>query len=211
MSRPSENRLTSKKKTRLAEEADPEERKTYQKGQAKLDVGRSIFIDEFGVHSGMNRHYARAPEGLRAEMIEPFQKEVKLSVIGSIRLAGVGPTLSIEGAIDGEIFHQYVQQFLLPQLRKGDIVLLDNAKIHHKQQTIELIETVGAKVKHIPAYSPDFNPMEQCISKIKTDLRSRKPKTRITIERTIAKSMNEVTTKNIRGWFKHCGYTCPDN
>ena len=159
----------------------------------------------------MTRRYARAPQGLRAEMTEPFQQEIKLSVISALGLDGIGATLVIEGAIDGEVFHQYAQQFLLPQLRSGDIVLMDNAKIHHKQKTIELIESVGATVEHLPAYSPDFNPIEQCISKIKTELRSQKPRTRAKIERGLVKAMNKVTTDVIHGWFRHCGYECQRN
>jgi transposase len=89
----------------------------------------------------------------------------------------------------------------------GDIVLLDNVKFHHSQRSISLIEAAGAGVKHIPAYSPDFNPIEECISKIKEALRKAKARTARRLLKALAKIIEKVAIDDICGWFAHCGYT----
>jgi len=159
--------LPPKKKTCFAEEARPKERKAFQKKQPTLDVEQLVCLDEFALHTGMRRRNARAPQGERAKVTEPFQQKVKLSVISALSLKGVGATMTIEGPVNGEVFHQYVKHFLLPELKPGNIILLDNARIHHTAETIHLLKAAGVKVEHLPAYSPDFNPEENCISKIK--------------------------------------------
>ncbi len=202
-------RLPPKKKTCFAEEARPKARKAFQKEQPTLDPEQLVALDEFALHTGMRRRNARAPKGKRAKVTEPFQQKVKLSVISALSLKGTGATMTIEGPIDGEVFHQYVQHFLLPELKPGNIVLLDNARIHHKAETLNVLKAAGVKVKHLPAYSPDFNPEEHCISKIKTDIRAQKPDTRRTLDNALVRAYNKVTSKDIYGWFRHCGYTCP--
>jgi transposase len=202
-------RLPPKKKTCFAEEARPKERKAFQKEQTTFDSKQSVFIDEFAIHTGMRRRNARAPRGDRAEVTEPFQHEVKLSVVSALSLKGVGATMTIEGAVDGEVFHQYVQHVLLPELKRGNVVFMDNARIHYKAETIHLLKAAGVQVKHLPAYSPDFNPEENCISKIKTDMRAQKADTRRKLDNALVRAINRVTIKDIHGWFRHCGYTCP--
>src|SRR5262249_23600607 len=95
---------------------------------------------------------------------------------------------------------------LVPVLRSGDIVLLDNVKFHYSERAISLIEAAGAKVLYLPAYSPDFNPIEECISKIKHILRSLKARTKRKLYNALAKAIEKVTDQDILGWFKHCGY-----
>ena len=201
--------LPPKKKTRFAQEADPKERKAFQQQQPTVDIEQSVFIDEFAVHTGMTRRNARAPEGQRAQVTEPFHQEVRLSVISALSLKGVGATMTLEGAVNGEAFHQYVKWVLLPELKPGNVVFMDNARIHHKAEIIQLLETAGVKVKHLPAYSPDFNPEENCISKIKTDMRAQKPDTRRKLDNALGRAIRKITIKDIEGWFRHCGYTSP--
>lgn len=201
--------LPSKKKTCFAEEARPKERQAFQKEQPTLDVEQLVGLDEFAIHTGMRRRNARAPKGERAKVTEPFQQEVRLSVISALSVNGVIATMTIEGPVNGEVFHEYAQHVLLPQLKPGNIVLLDNARIHHKAKTLLLFEAAGVKVKHIPAYSPDFNPKENCISKIKTELRAQKADTKRKLENALVRANKNVTSEDAQGWFKHCGYTCP--
>lgn len=201
--------LPVKKKTRLAQEANAKKRKDFQEKQTTIAAEQSVFIDEFALHTGMRRRHARAPLGKRAHVIEPFQQEVKLSVIRALSLKGVGATMTIEGAVDGEVFHQYVQHFLLPELKPGNKVFLDNARIHHKAETIQLLQAAGVKVAHLPPYSPDFNPEENCISKVKTEIRAQKPDTRRTLDNALVRAYKKVTIQDVYGWFRHCGYTCP--
>lgn len=155
----------------------------------------------------MTPTHARAPEGERAEVSEQFNQGRNISVIGSLSLSGVGPTMSIEGPVDTQVFDVYIEKFLAPSLLTGDIVLLDNVKFHYSERATELIKAAGARVVHIPAYSPDFNPIEECISKIKQALRRAKARTARKLIRALAKAIKKVTIDDICGWFGHSGYT----
>jgi transposase len=154
----------------------------------------------------MTRTRARSPKGLRAETIEPFNRGQNISTIAAMGLRGVCAPMTIEGAINTEVFDLYVEHMLVPVLQSGDIVLLDNVKFHYSERAISLIEAAGAKVLHIPAYSPDFNPIEECISKIKQVLRSLKARTKRKLYNALAKAIEKVTDQDILGWIKHCGY-----
>lgn len=140
-------------------------------------------------------------------MIETFHPDVKLSVISALSLTGVGATLTIEGAVDGQVFEQYVKHLLCRELKPGNIVIMDNIKFHHNQKILAMLKSTGACVEHLPSYSPDFNPIEECISKIKAVLRKKRPPTKRRLENALAQTMNEVTTSDIIGWFRHCGYS----
>jgi transposase len=144
--------------------------------------------------------------GQRAEVVAPFKRGSNFSVISAMGLQGVCASMMIEGAIDSQVFAAYVDHFLVPNLRPGNIVLLDNVKFHHSEWATKLIEATGATVLHLPAYSPDFNPIEECISKIKETLRSLKARTKRKLYNALKKAIARVTADDIRGWFKHCGY-----
>lgn len=115
--------------------------------------------------------------------------------------------MTIEGAVNGEVFDLYVEHFLAPALRAGDIVLLDNVKFHYSAGAVSLIEAAGARVEYLPAYSPDFDPIEECISKIKAILRKLKARTQRKLGNALRYAIAQVTPDDIRGWFRHCGYT----
>lgn len=171
-----------------------------------LPVKRIWAIDEFGVHLAMSRAYARAPRGLRAEVVEPFETGLNISVISALTWQGIRAPMMIEGAIDGEVLGLYVEHFLVPELQPGDIVMWDNVSTHQNQRAIALIEATGARVEPFPAYSPDFDPLEECISKVKAELRHDRPDTVPKLRNALKRAFAKVTRKDIRGWFKHCGY-----
>jgi len=171
-----------------------------------LKIEDLIFLDEFGIHLAMTRSHARAPRGQRAHVTEAFTRGTNISVISALGLHGVCAPMAIEGAFNSEVFDVYVAQMLVPNLRPGKIVLLDRVKFHYSPRAIALIEAAGASVVHIPAYSPDFNPIEECISKIKEVLRSVKARTQRKLYNALAKAIALVTVDDIRGWFEHCGY-----
>ncbi len=198
--------LPLKESPSFAAEADPKKRASFEETQATLKRDDLIFIDEFGIHTAMTRARARAPIGQRAEVVEPFQRGSHVSVISALGLQGVGASMMIEGAIDTPAFDAYVDHFLVPTLRPGNIGLLDNAKFHYSKSAIQSIEAAGAAVLYLPAYSPDFNPIEECISKIKETLRSLKARTQRKLYHALKKAMALVTGDDIRGWFEHCGY-----
>jgi len=171
-----------------------------------LPVERIFFVDEFGVHLAMSRIRARAPRGKRAVVVEPFETGGNISVISALTLAGVRAPLMIKGAIDGEVLELYVKHLLLPELRAGDIVIWDKLPVHKNERAIALIERAGARVEPLPAYSPDLNPIEECISKVKEELRSAKVHTVRKLRNALKRALSKVTAQDILGWVKHSGY-----
>jgi len=166
-----------------------------------------IFVDEFGVHLAMTRTHARAPRGERAAVCEKFERGTKLAAISALGLRGVCAPMIIEGSVDQDVFDHYVESFLVPHLRAGDLVMLDNIRFHYSRRAISLIEAAGASVEHLPAYSPDFNPIEGCISKIKAILRRLKAESEQALLKALAFALDQVTASDILGWFRHCGYS----
>lgn len=126
-------------------------------------------------------------------------------MIGSVRLDGTTACMTIEAATDTDIFRAYVQCVLIPTLRPGDVVVLDNLSPHKNSETIRLIEQAGAGVRFLPAYSPDLNPIEKMWSKVKEALRTAKARTPEALNDAIARAMASVTSADARGWFASCG------
>ncbi len=182
------------------------ERAAFRKKQRRLNVWRLIFVDEFGVNRAMSRIYARAPRGERARVKEPTARGANISVISALRLSGVRAMMMIEGAVDTQVWDVYIEHFLVPDLRPGDIVMLDQVSFHGSLRAIGLIKAAGARVEYLPAYSPDLDPLEECISKIKGELRSSRARTELGLLLALKRAIEKVTPKDIVGWFKHCGY-----
>ena len=122
-------------------------------------------------------------------------------------LRGPVATLAVEGAVDTLCFVAYAEQVLAPRLRRGDVVVLDNLTAHRASRIEEVAEARGAQVIWLAPYSPDFNPIEQCWSKIKAFLRGAKARTASALDEALAQAIGLVTKSDIRGWFKHCGYS----
>jgi transposase len=171
-----------------------------------LPVTRLWFLDEFGIHLALSRMRARAPRGERAVVVEPFETGGNISVISALTLDEVRASMMIEGSIDGDVLESYVAHFLAPQLRPGDIVIWDNVPTHKNAKVLALIEATGAKVQPLPAYSPDLNPKEECISKVKSELRRVKANTKRKLKNALRRAFAKVTLSDIQGWFRHSGY-----
>jgi transposase len=169
-------------------------------------VDALLFLDEFGINLTMTRTHARAPRGQRAHVTEPFHHGSNISAISALGLHGVCAPMMIEGAINSEVFAQYVEHFLVLCLRPGHLVVLDNVKFHYAPKALELIKATGADVLHLPAYSPDFNPIEGCISTLKTTLRSLKARTQRTLLNALAKALALITPEDVHGWVAHSGH-----
>jgi transposase len=129
------------------------------------------------------------------------------TMICAMRLDGSTACMTIEGATDAEVFRAYVRRVLCPTLRKGDVVIMDNLSPHKRELTLSLIEQAGAEVLFLPAYSPDFNPIEQMWSKIKAYLRSAQARTQPALIEAIASALASVTAQDAINWFGHCGYS----
>ena len=128
-------------------------------------------------------------------------------MISSIRLDGTTACMALEGATDTEVFRAYVREVLVPALKPGDIVVMDNLSPHKSDDTLKLIMEAGAQVLFLPAYSPDFNPIEMMWSKIKSFLRSAEARTVAELVHAIGQALARITAKDALGWFTYCGYS----
>ncbi len=127
-------------------------------------------------------------------------------MISSIRLDGETACMAIDGATTAEVFREYVRQVLVPTLRPGDLVVLDNLSAHKDREALQLIESAGAVVRFLPPYSPDLNPIEKMWSKVKEFLRAAKARTQEALLAAIAAALKTITPTDAKGWFTSCGY-----
>jgi transposase len=165
-----------------------------------------IFVDETGSHLDMARTYAWAPRGHRAYAAKPRNRGRAVTLIGALGVNGLVATMTVEGGTDGEVFRSYVKQVLVPQLRPGHVVIMDNLKAHKVTGIREAIEAAHATLRYLPSYSPDLSPIELCWSKAKTILRTRAARTREVLELAWTDAVASVTPSDARHWFAHCGY-----
>src|SRR5215208_3066017 len=145
-----------------------------------IDPTRFVFVDECGTNVTLTRLYARAPRGERAFGKVPRNWDKNVTLIAAMSKEGMGQAMSVEGATDGAAFEAYVKHFLLPTLKEGQVVVMDNLQAHKSTRVRKLIESAGASVLFLPPYSPDFSPIEEAFSKIKAILRSIEPRTQET-------------------------------
>ena len=171
-----------------------------------MNLEKLVFIDESGAKTNMTRLYGRAKDGQRAVDDAPAGHWCTTTMISSIRLDGSTACMVVDGATTKDIFKAYVENILLPTLRPGDIVVLDNLSSHKNQEIRDLIESVGAELWFLPPYSPDLNPIEKMWSKVKAILRKLKARTEQALIAAIAKALEQVTASDVKGWFKSCGY-----
>lgn len=155
----------------------------------------------------MTRLRGRAARGERVHASSPHGHWHSTTMIGSIRLDGSTACMAIEGATDTEVFRAYVRRVLCPSLRPGDVVIMDNLSPHKNDLTLSFIAQVGAEVLFLPAYSPDFNPIEKMWSKLKAFLRSAEARTQPALLEAIASALERVTPQDAGGWFASCGYS----
>jgi len=195
----------------VASERQPKARKAFRRKVTKGDRGKFIFVDEMGSNLALARLYGRATPGVRVVEEVPSKKGENVSTLGAIGLDGVRAALSVPGAIDGETMAFFATEILAPKLHPGDWVFLDNCSIHKVEEVTEAIEAVGARVVFLPTYSPDLNPIENCWSKIKSILRSLKPRSPAELFEALEKAFASITTQDILGWFIHCGYPAAFN
>ena len=190
-----------------ASERNPYKRGWYWRRAAGFNHRRLVFLDESAVNTAMTPLYGRAPRGERVIEYVPRSYGEQTSLIGALAYGrGLIAVMTLTGAVDTLAFDAYLARVLGPRLRKGDVVVLDNLNAHKASQVERVAEARGACVLWLAPYSPDFSPIEQCWSKIKTCLRAAKARTRDELERALAQAIKLVTKSDIRGWFKHCGY-----
>jgi transposase len=119
---------------------------------------------------------------------------------------GMGPCLSVEGSITSEVFEIYLERVLAPEMRPGQVVVMDNLSAHKSERVRELIEARGCELLYLPPYSPDLNPIEDAFAKVKALLRRAGPRTGETLVGAMGRALEAVTVRDARGFFEHCGY-----
>jgi transposase len=201
---------TRKKKSLQASERREQERQEWREQAKKLDVSKLVFLDETGSNVALTRLFARAPKGKRATGSIPRHRGKNLTMISVLTLRGLGESLIIEGAANSALFEGYLEDMLLPNLQTGQIVIMDNLKIHLGMNVRSLIEAHGCQLRFLPAYSPDFSPIEEAFSKIKTLLRGIGARTRETLQQALEYAITTVTASDASGCFTHCGYALPN-
>lgn len=154
----------------------------------------------------MTRLRGRSPRGKRLHASAPCGRWRTTTMIGSVRQDGSTACMTVEGAVNAEVFRSYVREILLPTLETGDILVMDNLSAHKDRQALDLLENAGVTVRFLPAYSPDLNPIELMWSKVKAFLRKAEARTNETLLLAIGDALSHVTQKDAAHWFAHCGY-----
>lgn len=171
-----------------------------------LEPARLVFIDETAVTTNMARLRGRAPRGERVIGRVPLGEWKTITFVAGLRHHAMTAPMIIEGPMTGEVFRAYVEQCLVPTLRRGDLVVLDNFQAHKVAGVEEAIAKAGAMVRYLPKYSPDLNPIELLYSKFKDYLRKAAERTVKGIHRAIRKFGPQVGAQECASYFRHAGY-----
>jgi transposase len=171
-----------------------------------LDPRHLIFLDESGLNLALTRRYARAPRGVRAVGSVPQNYGQNLTVLAALDRNGIRAALLVPGATNGDVLRVFVEQVLVPKLRRGDIVVLDHLSAHTVTGVAETITAAGAELSYLPPYSPDYNPIELAWSKIKNQMRTAGARTRRKLQCCLWAALREITPQEAQAWFRHDGY-----
>lgn len=183
-----------------------EKRESFIDSIEDIDPSDIIVIDEAGADLGMVSNYSRAEGGDRAKSPKPFNVGEKFSIIGALSILGIVAMMYVELAVNTDIFVTYVEQLLLPKLKPGQYVIMDNARIHKSNLIVNLIESAGAKVVFLPPYSPDLSPIEKMWSKVKEVMKRLMPRTKADFHNALGTALNSVEVEDCEEWFNACGY-----
>jgi transposase len=165
-----------------------------------------VFLDECGVTTDLLRRYGRSPRGTRLHDHAPCGHWQTHTVIAGLRLDGLTAPAVFDGPIDTPTFRAYVEHVLVPTLRAGDVVVLDNLAVHKQPEIRSAIEAVGARVRFLPPYSPDFNPIEQAFAKLKALLRAARPRSFDHVCDLIAAALPLFAPNECANYIRHSGY-----
>jgi transposase len=174
--------------------------------QADLDPEQVVFLDETWAKTNMTRAYGRSEKGARLVEKTPYGRWATTTFLGGLRTTGFVAPLCVAGAINGRLVLAWVQQHLVPALRAGDVVVMDNLSSHKVAGVVEAIEAAGALVRYLPPYSPDLNPIELAFSKFKRRLRDGAQRTAEALVDLCGQVLDFFTEAECRNYFRHCGY-----
>ena len=202
---------THKKKTPEAYERERADlmarRAAFAQAQPQLVSQRLVFVDESGFRLGGTPRYGWSPRGVDAPGTLVCGAWKQLTMLGAIALDGLRGFMTIEGGTSTAVFLAFINQVLGPQLRDGDIVVMDNLAAHKNVDVIRAIKAFGAQPLFVPPYSPEFNPIEKTWGTLKDILRRARTKTVDLFDQSIAEALQQITTTQIAGWIRHAGYS----
>jgi len=182
-------------------------RRAWQAVTATLDPERLVFLDESGVATDMIRRYGRSLRGRRVHDHTPHQHWQTSTFVAALRVGGLTAPGLLDGPMDGDSFLAYLDQVLVPTLRGGDLVVMDNLAAHKVEGVRERIEATGARLWYLPPYSPDFNPIELWFAKLKALLRAARRRSVEELWTTVGECLRLFTATECRNYFRHCGYS----
>jgi transposase len=171
------------------------------------ELARWVFLDESGVTTDLIRRYGRSLRGQRLIDHAPFGRWQTHTILAALRVTGLTAPAVFNGPLDNPSFLAYIDQVLVPTLRPGDIVVLDNLVIHKQPAVRAAIEQVGATVRFLPPYSPDFNPIELAFAKLKAFLRAARPRSFEQVCHLMATALGLFTATECAAYARHCGYS----
>lgn len=198
-----------KKVLKASEQQRPdvaEQRARWRVWQCGINPDRLVFLDETWVKTNMTRLRGRARQGQRLVCDVPHGHWKTTTFLAALRVSGLTAPLVVDGAINGALFKGWVEQHLVPTLRVGDIVVMDNLNSHKVAGVREAIEQVGAEVCYLPPYSPDLNPIETVFSKFKWLVRSQSRRTVEGLWQLCGEVSQRFLEHECRNHFRHCGY-----
>ena len=201
-----------KKVLRAAEQDRPDvkqKRDDWQAAQPGLDPAKLVFVDETWASTNMTRRYGRAPVGQRLVCPVPHGHWKTTTFVAALRADGLTAPLVIDGAVNGDLFTAYVEQILVPTLKPGDVVVMDNLSSHKRARVREAIEGAGCTLLFLPPYSPDKNPIEQAFAKLKALLRKAQERTVDGLWTFLGRALDLFTAEECRNYFRRCGYADP--
>jgi transposase len=181
-------------------------RDEWKAGQPTLHAESFIFIDETWASTNLTRSHGRCPQGERLVMDVPHGHWKTTTFVVGLRTSGlIAPTV-VDGPMTGDVFVAYVVQQLVPTLRAGDVVVMDNLSSHKRSQVRIAIEAAGAELRYLPPYSPDLNPIEKAFSKLKAKLRAAEKRTITELENYLGEVLDCFSPEECQNYFRSCGY-----
>ncbi len=193
----------------IAREQDAAERAAFRAEIAQIDPATLIFVDETATSLRLTPRRGRSPRGERLVDRVPRGRWESVTYLASFSLAGVGPSVLLPGALDRQALDVFVAEQLAPRLAPGQTVIWDNLSVHKSAQARALIEDAGCRLRFLPRYSPDCNPIEQAFAKLKTDLRRQRPRTFNELVDATGAAIDRLTPRDAAGFFTAAGYPTP--
>jgi transposase len=194
----------------IAIEQDAEARQAWWATTTAFDPAQLLFLDETSTPTTLTPLRARSPRGTRATGRVPRRRWQNVTLLATMTPDGIGESVVIDGSTNRKVFDAFVEQRLVPALRPGQIVILDNLSAHKSAAAQAAIEAAGCQWCFLPSYSPDFNPIELAFSKIKQQLRRAEPRSYDEILAATKTAVNAVTRADAHHYFQHVGYALPE-